>query len=54
MMRTRILLAVLAVVSLVGLFTTRLQRKMPDFEVYHTAASRALAAQPLYLSLIHI
>jgi len=47
-MRTRILLAVLAVVSLVGLFTTRLQRKMPDFEVYHTAASRALAAQPLY------
>jgi Glycosyltransferase family 87 len=48
MMRTRILLAVLALVSLVGLFTTRVQRKMPDFEVYYTAASRALAAQPLY------
>ena len=48
MKRTRILLAVLALVSLVGLFTTRVQRKMPDFEVYYTAASRALAAQPLY------
>jgi hypothetical protein len=48
MKRTRILLVVLALVSLVGLFTTRVQRKMPDFEVYYTAASRALAAQPLY------
>jgi hypothetical protein len=48
MKRTRILLAVLAVVSLVALFTTRVQRKMPDFEVYWTAGSRALAAQPLY------
>ena len=32
--RTRILLVVLAVVSLVALFTTRVSRKMPDFEVY--------------------
>jgi len=48
MKRTRILLALLAVVSLVALFTTRVQRKMPDFEVYYTAATRALAGQPLY------
>jgi hypothetical protein len=48
MKRTRILLVVLALVSLVGLFTTRVQRKMPDFAVYYTAASRALVAQPLY------
>jgi hypothetical protein len=46
--RTRILLVVLAVVSLVALFTTRVSRKMPDFQVYWTAASRALAAEPLY------
>jgi hypothetical protein len=48
MKRTRILLIVLALVSLVGLFTTRVQRKMPDFEVYYTASARANAAQPLY------
>jgi len=35
-------------VSLVALFTTRVSRKMPDFQVYWTAGSRALAAQPLY------
>src|ERR1043166_8291438 len=46
--RTRVLLGALAIVSLVALFTTRVQRKMPDFEVYWTAGSRALAAQPLY------
>jgi hypothetical protein len=46
--RTRVLLVVLAVVSLVALFTTRVSRKMPDFEVYWTAGSRALAAEPLY------
>jgi hypothetical protein len=46
--RTRALLGVLAVVSLVAVFTTRVSRKMPDFEVYRTAGSRALAAEPLY------
>jgi hypothetical protein len=46
--RTRILLIILAVVCLTVLFTTRVSRKMPDFEVYWTAGSRALAAQPLY------
>ena len=46
--RTRLLLALLAVVCLSVLFTTRVARKMPDFEVYWTAGSRALAAQPLY------
>jgi hypothetical protein len=47
-MRTRALLGVLALVSLVAVFTTRVSRKMPDFEVYHTAGARALAAEPLY------
>ena len=46
--RTRALLVVLAAVSLVALFTTRVSRKMPDFEVYWTAGTRAMAAQPLY------
>jgi len=46
--RTRILLVVLAAVSLVALFTTRVSRKMPDFEVYWTAGARARAAAPLY------
>ena len=47
-MRTRVLLGVLAIVSLVAVFTTRVSRKMPDFDVYRTAAARALAAEPLY------
>jgi hypothetical protein len=46
--RTRALLGVLAVVSLAAAFTTRVSRKMPDFEVYHTAGARALKAEPLY------
>jgi hypothetical protein len=46
--RTRALLAVLAIVSLVAVFTTRVSRKMPDFEVYRTAGARAAAAEPLY------
>lgn len=48
MKRTRILLGVLAAVSLAAVFTTRVSRKMSDFEVYWTAGSRATAAQPLY------
>lgn len=47
-MRTRVLLGVLALVSLAAVFTTRVSRKMPDFEVYWIAGSRALAAEPLY------
>src|SRR6266550_3535489 len=47
-MRTRVLLGVLALVSLVAVFTTRVSRKMPDFEVYHTAGARAIAVEPLY------
>jgi len=46
--RTRLLLGVLALVSLVAVFTTRVSSKMPDFEVYRAAGSRALAAEPLY------
>lgn len=46
--RTRLLLGVLALVSLVAVFTTRVSNKMPDFEVYWTAGSRALATAPLY------
>ena len=47
-MRTRVLLGVLALVSLVAVFTTRVSRKMPDFEVYRTAGERAITAEPLY------
>src|SRR4051812_1227734 len=47
-MRTRVLLGVLAIVSLVAVFTTRVSRKMPDFDVYRIAGARALAAEPLY------
>ena len=47
-MRTRLLLAVLAIVSLLAVFTTRVSRKMPDFQVYRTAGARAIAAEPLY------
>ena len=46
--RTRALLGVLAIVSLVAVFTTRVSRKMPDFDVYRTAGARALVAEPLY------
>jgi Glycosyltransferase family 87 len=46
--RTRALLAVLAAVSLIALFTTRVSGKMPDFEVYWKAGARAIAAEPLY------
>jgi hypothetical protein len=48
MVRTRVLLGILALVSLTALFTTRVARKMADFDVYYTAGSRALAAEPLY------
>src|SRR3954466_909950 len=47
-LRTRLLLAVLAGVSLVALFPTRVSHKMPGFEVYWTAGARAIASQPLY------
>lgn len=47
-LRTRLLLLLLAIVSLAGLFTTRVERKMPDFDVYRTAGARALAGQSLY------
>ena len=47
-MRTRLLLGVLAIVSLVAVFTTRVSNKMPDFEVYWKAGERALAREPLY------
>ncbi len=46
--RTRVLLGVLAIVSLAVVFTTRVSRKMPDFDVYRTAGARAIAAEPLY------
>ncbi len=46
--RTRLLLAVLAAVSLLAVFTTRVSRKMPDFQVYWIVGQRAVAAEPLY------
>ena len=45
-MRTRLLLGVLALVSLVAVFTTRVSSKMPDFEVYWTAGSRSKWCNP--------
>jgi arabinofuranan 3-O-arabinosyltransferase len=47
-LRTRLLLAVLAAVSLLAVFTTRVSRKMPDFQVYWTAGQRVIGAEPLY------
>jgi hypothetical protein len=47
-MRTRLLLLVLAAVSLAAVFSTRVSRKMPDFEVYYTAGTRAAVGAPLY------
>jgi len=46
--RTRVLLSVLALVSLVVVYTTKVSQKMPDFQVYRTAAERAAVAEPLY------
>jgi hypothetical protein len=46
--RTRVLLGLLAAVSLTALFTTRVARKMPDFDVYLTAGARAHDAAALY------
>jgi len=46
--RTRVLLSVLALVSLVVVYTTKVSQKMPDFQVYRTAAERAAVADPLY------
>lgn len=34
--------------SLVAVYTTRVSRKMPDFEVYRKAGARAAASEPLY------
>lgn len=42
------LLLLIAVAALVLLFHERVTRKMPDLEVYWTAAVRARAAEPLY------
>src|SRR5437867_12096264 len=46
--RTQVLLAVATLVVLGWLFGGRVVRKMRDFEVYWTAASRAARAEPLY------
>jgi len=46
--RTRVLLAVLALVSLAAVFSTRGSQWMPDFEGYRIAGARAIAAAPLY------
>lgn len=44
----RLLLAAAAVVLLTLLFSVRISGKMRDFEVYWTAAARAVSAEPLY------
>lgn len=43
-----ILLPLLLAVLAMAAFTLRIDREMRDFEVYRTAAQRALAAEPLY------
>ena len=47
-LRRRVLLIVLAAIVFTAVFTTRVSRKMPDFDVYRTAGARAAAAAPLY------
>lgn len=42
------LLAVAVIVIVAAVFTHKVSRKMPDFEVYWKAAVRARAAEPLY------
>ena len=44
----RLWLAALLLVAAMVSFQVRVTRKMPDFEVYRTAASRALAGEELY------
>jgi hypothetical protein len=44
----RALLAVVAAIAIAALFTPRVVGKMADFEVYWTAGTRALSADPLY------
>lgn len=43
-----VVIAIVAVAAAVTLYITRVSSKMPDFEVYHRAAERALAGEPLY------
>lgn len=44
-----VLIGFLLVAAIVG-FSVRIGRRMPDFDVYRTAAARAIAAEPLYRS----
>jgi len=44
----RVLLLIIVAAALVFVFHERVTRKMPDLEVYWTAAVRARAAEPLY------
>src|SRR5512135_559264 len=44
----RFWLAVLLIVTAVVSFRVKVGRRMPDFDVYRTAGTRALAAEPLY------
>ena len=47
-MNWRVLGAGAALALLAGVFVTNAASKMPDFEVYWRAGTRALAAEPLY------
>ena len=47
-MTARGLFAAATLATLVALFALKIAAKMPDFEVYWQAGSRALAAEPLY------
>jgi hypothetical protein len=46
--RSRVLVSFTIVASALALFSLRVSRNMPDFEVYWNGAGRAVAAEPLY------
>ncbi|MBA3296349.1 MAG: DUF2029 domain-containing protein [Acidobacteria bacterium] len=46
--RWRVVLGIAALVALAVVFSPRVTREMRDFEVYHSAAGRALDSAPLY------
>lgn len=44
----RVIWVAAGLLFVVGVYVAKIAHRMPDFEVYRTAATRALAAEPLY------